>query len=318
MRHRRLHNRIAESELTFPICALLAILSWGWQAWRMAAGYEALAWLGGGLLMALLVAYVVMETNNTFQLIRVRTRWVAGTWLLLASAFPFMHAAGAPLLLTAIMAICYNLTFHCYQLPKSAPQYFYITLLLSAGSILHPLMLAFLPAFFFYIIVLMRSMSLRTLVAGLAGILLPYLLWGAWQFLSDDLSPLFMHYQRISGWTLPHAEDYRQLSVRQIISWSIIGFYTLVGLLHYWRTNYNDKIRTRMMLYVFAWQTILLHGLLALLPRCYTTLMALMFVSVPPLFIHYLALSSNRFSVLIFFVSILSYLLLLYANLWMP
>lgn len=318
MRHRRLHNRIAESELTFPICALLAILSWGWQAWRMSAGYEAMAWLGGGLTMALLVAYVVMETNNAFQLIRVRTRWMAGTWLLLASAFPFMHTAGESLLLTVIMAICYNLTFHCYQLPRSAPQFFYVTLLLSAGSILHPLMLAFLPAFLFYMIVLMRSMSLRTLVAGLVGILLPYLLWGAWLFLSDDLSPMLMHYQRIVGWTRPHAEDYRGLSQCQIVSWAVVDFYTMVGLLHYWRTNYNDKIRTRMMLYVFAWQTILLHGLLALLPRCYEPLMALLLVSVPALFIHYLALSTGRFSVVVFLVSILSYLLLLYANLWMP
>lgn len=317
MRNRRLHNKIAESQLTLPFCAVLALAMWCKPSapWAL-SGNSLMSWLGS-LALFFLMAYWVMETNNVNQLIRVRTRLMSAVWCLLASALPFMHQLDAPLVAASCSIVAYYLLFNCYQQNEPTGVFFHLTLFFSLGSLMEPLMLLLAVPCFFYMAVFMRSMSLRTFCTGIIGMLTPYLFWAIWSFLHDDMPTWQAHVTSMFDWPSLSLGIYKQLPLGMQVALGTMLFYSLVGLLHYWRTNYNDKIRTRMMLYVYVCQTILIHVLLLLRPDCYATLLALLFVTATPLLAHYIALTRTRFSIFVVFLSFVAYVALLYTNLWM-
>lgn len=313
---RRLHNRIAESELTLPACALLSVVLWCWPSrpWLVDSWVEGAKWLGS-LLVMLLVAYVVLETNNVNQLIRIRTRMMSSLWCLLAGALPFLHQCDAPLLVALCAAVNYNLLFRCYQSPNATGQFFYALVMLSLASLYSPLLLLLAVPYFFYLTVFLRAMSLRTFCAGLLGLAMPYFFWAVWCFLHDDMLPLIYH---LSGLISSPTMTLQQLPLVSQITAGAFAFYGVVGLLHYWRRNYNDKIRTRQLLYVYVVQNLVLFALLAWRPECFALLVPVIAVTIISLLAHYFALIRTWFSSAVFVLSALVYVGVVYINIWNP
>ena len=87
--------------------------------------------------------------------------------------------------------------------------------------------------------------------------------------------------------------------------------------MHYLRTNYDDKIRVRMILYIYVTQTLLLTAFLVLQPAHYRTTMALLVASACPLIAHYFALSKGILNTIIFVLSLLLTAAMAVLNLWM-
>lgn len=313
---RRLHNRIAESELTLPACAVLSAVLWCWPSrpWLVDSWVEGAKWLGS-LLAMLLVAYVVLETNNVNQLIRIRTRMMSSLWCLLAGALPLLHQCDAPLFVALCAAVSYNLLFRCYQLTNASGPFFYAIVALSLASLTSPLLLLLALPCFYYLTVFLRAMSLRTLCAGLLGMALPYFFWAVWCFLHDDMTPLQNHLQEL---LLRPTMTLQQLPLVSQITAGVLAFFAVVGLLHYWRRNYNDKIRTRQLLYVYVVQSLVLFALLAWHPECFTALVPVIAVTIISLLAHYFALIRTWFSSVVFALSTLIYAGLAYINLWNP
>lgn len=275
---------------------------------------EGAKWLGS-LFAMLLVAYVVLETNNVNQLIRIRTRMMSSLWCLLAGALPLFHQCGIPLLVALCAALSYNLLFRSYQLSDATGQFFYALLLLSLTSLFSPWMILLALPYFFYLTVFLRAMSFRALCAGLLGMALPYFFWAVGCFLRDDMRPLQNHLQ---GVLLRPTMTLQQLPLVSQITAGVLAFYAVVGLLHYWRRNYNDKIRTRMLLYVYEGQSLALFALLAWHPECYELFIPVVCVTIISLLAHYYALTRTWFSSVVFVLSTLIYAGLVYINLWNP
>lgn len=316
MRNRLPYNHIVESDAMLPLCAAFCIGVWAWQNVTWCGGMQLLTLLGS-FVAILATVYLIMETNNINQLIRIRTRMMASMWLLLVAAMPTMQLMGTPLLLALLSACFYYCLFHCYQRTDCMGWFFHAMLCIALGSLLFPQLLLFVVPCILYMTIFMRSMTTRILGAGLAGLVVPYLLWATGCFLTDDMGPLLHHFANFWG-----TADHLALSVTerpfvQQVGWGVMGFYTLVGVCHYWRNNYSDKIRTRQMLYVYVSQSILLHVLLALRPDCHQAIIAILTVTCTPLLVHYFAVSRSWWCFTLFVATVMSYLLLFYVDLWM-
>ena len=101
------------------------------------------------------------------------------------------------------------------------------------------------------------------------------------------------------------------------VSISLIILLSIVSILHYLHTNYDDKIRVRMILYIYMSQTLLLIAFLLLQPAHYQTTMALLIASASPLIAHYFALTSSILSNIFFVLTLLLTAGMATLNLWL-
>lgn len=271
-----------------------------------------------GWVLCMLTTYVMMETNSALHLIRIRTRMMSCVWLVLAAGMAFMHPIGKPMISAACLSVSYFLLFRCYQLHRPESFIFHSFFFLGLGSFCAPVMIPMALLFYVYLIGFLRSMTWRGVWAGLIGLVTPYWCWLVWCLLTDSTNVFVSYCQRLF---LLHPISWTAISTMPlswIISWIFVGLLCLVGIMHYLYTNYNDKIRVRMMLYVYVVQCLVLLVALALQPAEFQTLMALLIASGSPLIAHYFSLTGSWFSNAFFVLSVLLSLAMSYINLWMP
>ena len=293
-----------------PICAVLATILWWWPQQSFAIS-NIIGWV-----LCALTAYICLETNGVQQIIRIRTRMMASVWLVLASCLAFMHPLDTPAISAVCMAMSYYLLFRCYQLYDSVAWIFHSFLFLGIGSLFSAIMLPMGLLYYIYLIGFLRSLTWRGFWAGIVGLILPYLGWAAWCFLMDKTDSMFdfitLHFvlHPIS------LESLTSLPFSWMVSMGVVILLSLVSLFHYLQTKYNDKIRVRMVLYIYTIQTILLIIYLFLQPQEFQNTMALLVVSACPLIAHYFSLTRSWLSNAFFFLSLLLCGVMAYLNLW--
>jgi hypothetical protein len=104
---------------------------------------------------------------------------------------------------------------------------------------------------------------------------------------------------------MPSVEAITSLPLVCQVSAAVVALLSIVSILHYLNTNYDDKIRVRMILYIYVSQTLLLLALLVLQPALYQTTMALLVASASPLIAHYVSLSKGIVNTIVFVVFLL-------------
>lgn len=165
--------------------------------------------------------------------------------------------------------------------------------------------------FYFCLAFLMRAFSWKGLWAGIVGLLTPYWCWVAWEACVGDVMRVADHVLALWLWVL----DWDGLSllpaVRLLPVWCLLVFFGLTGIIHYMRKRYDDKIRTRMMLYVYVCVTVFLHVAFLLLPGQRMELLAMMAVSTSPLMAHYWAMTRGRVGWIVLMVSLVGWLAVL-------
>lgn len=311
IRHNRLQNKVAGSEATLPVCAVAAALLW----WLPQCQYSMRAALG--LVLCALTAYVIMETNTQQHLIRIRTRMMSCVWIVLAASLSFLHPLGEPSVAAAFLAVSYLLLFRCYQLTKPQTLVFHAFLMLGMGSFCAPVMLPMAVLYYIYLIAFLRAITWRAFWAGILGLAVPYWSYAVWCLATGDLPAFANRLTEMAACSVPSLEAIAALPQTWLVSMSVIGLITLVSLIHCLRNNYDDKIRTRMMLYIYVMQTLLLFAFLLLQPAHYQTTMALIVVSAAPLIAHFFALTGSIVSNLFFIFSLLLVAAMATLNLWM-
>lgn len=257
-----------------------------------------------------------METNGIQQIIRIRTRMMACVWLVLASCLAFMHPCESPGISAFCLALSYYLLFRCYQLYDSTVWIFHSFLFLGIGSLFAAVMLPMGLLFYIYLIGFLRSLTWRGFWAGLLGLVVPYLGWGVWCFLIDKTEKILDFITTHFIWQPVSWEAITSMPFNWMISMGVVILLSLVGVFHYLRTKYNDKIRVRMILYIYTVQTILLILYIFLQPQEFQNTMALLLVSACPLIAHYFSLTRSWLSNAFFILSLLLCGTMAYFNLW--
>ena len=310
MRKPRLHNKIGRSIFTLPICVLLAIALWWWP--RGSSLLDNLL----SLLLTLFVAYVLMETNNTNQIIRVRSRMLSSVWLLGMACIGFLHSFQPILLSVLSLSISYYLLFRTYQCTQPVADVFHSFLFLSLGAVVFPPMLYLVPAFLWYLLVFMRTLTFRTLWAAVVGTCLPFWFWMGFLLVKEDLTPLVTWWGSLLGmanlydWgNFEWADMQDPDALSHQLPFFFFTFLTLWTSVYYLLNSYDDKIRTRMIFYIYVCQSALIVAY-AILTFRFEESTPLLLLSFSPLLAHYFTLRTTWGSLVMFVLTILGFAVL--------
>lgn len=309
MAFKRFQNVVAESRFTFPFFALLTI------AVCVKSGMvEQRLWVQTACLA--LSTYLMIELNNVNQLLRIYSRMVSASFLLLTSVSCFLY----PDLLVSIITLCtaalYVSLFHCYQLRMSAGWVYYGFLCVGLASLVFVQYLYFVPFIWAVMIFNLRTMRARSFSASLLGILTPYWFASIYLLYMGQYEWIPQHFMELAVYG-PIC-DYTILNEHQLVTFAFIGLLALTGIIHYLRNGYADKIRTRMYFQIFVVMDIAALVFIVLQPQHYNLLLAFIIVNTSPLIAHFITLTHTWITNIVFYLILLLAFAIIAYHLWMP
>ena len=293
---KRLQNRIAESGLVLPVMTAYGLATW------FAAGLLTHHWWPQLVCFAISV-YMMVEMNNAFSLLRVRSRMTSSTFIALTCTVSFLFGSlsGALVQLFTIASLLFLLS--TYQSAQSLGRIFYAFLLQGLVSLLWPHILLLVPLQWLLMVTQLQSLSWRGLLASLIGLLTPYWFISVWFIYQRDFTPLADHFRSLATIT-PLPEAYSTISVGHILAFALTAGLTLTGIVHFWRNSIDEKIRTRLLYGLFTCMSAVCLILTALQPQHFDPLMRIAVIFASPLVAHFLTLTSSRITNIAFFVII--------------
>lgn len=307
-KEKRIQNKVTASSFLLPVAAVCCTLLWAltdpileWTSWV-------------GLAICALCSSLIMELNNTHVLIRVRTRMVATTFLVLWTSCGFLHAFQQAHLAVFGMLICYHALLHVYQQRVSAGITFFIYLCLGSISLLiQPLCILALAFYFF--LGYFQALTLKSFLAGILGFLLPFWIGFSVCFLADRMDLALNYATDSSQWTL---FQYHCLHSHHLISFLLLLVIVVPSIFHFLQNNYQDKIKVRMFFYVILWMELLLIICLSVFPHLFQEFFLLLIMNSSPVIAHFFTLSGSRFCNWFFIATLVLVSLVTLYNLWMP
>lgn len=305
-----LQNRIATSRWALPVTGLLTALVW------MATGVvgDNRMWLPFALLV--LTALTMVQLNNRYALIRIYSRMVSCSFLVISTMCPFAFTSWRTALLGLMAALAFLLLFSSYQNREAQASVFFAFVCIGVSSLAWIQALAFAPLAWLLCGLLLFSLTPRSFVASLLGLLLPYWFWLGVLALSGDVSPMLRHLSLILEWRPWPVTGV--VGNHQMAAIAFVVVATVISYIHFIGNSYKDKIRTRTFYNCFLISVVYTLALIALQPQHINELVSILAVVAAPVVGHYLALSSTRWSNVVFFIMLLAAVAIIAYNLWTP
>lgn len=295
MHNGSLRKRVVTGSLTLPVTAIAVLLL------RLAPSpLDRSVW--AATLLAFATAFLLSEWNTRFTLLRVRSRMVSTLFLAFTAALPFLHASASETAVAACFALSYLFLSGSYQQARAEGHVFNAFFLLSAGSFFCPYLAV--CCFFYYLSMLfqLRSFTWRTFSAGLLGFFAPLWLVAGAAVAGGRTATLLAYLRHVVTFSAP---DYSGITLPRLISLGAVFLCALIAVFHFFRTAYNDKIRTRMLFYVILTQEFVLAAGFVVLPSHFDALLLLFTLNSAPLIAHHLALGKGRAADVWFYVVLL-------------
>lgn len=296
---------MATGRFTLPVVILICLLLWGstFQEWNE------LISLG----VTIIIGYVFIETNTTFNLIRTRTSMPVCLYWLIATALFFLHPFEWTNLVPLVFILATYQLFHSYESVSSSPFIFHSFLFIGLGSIAFPQLLYMAPMLWGSMIPF-RAISIKSFFASIIGLMTPYWFIFGYALYFNEMHILLTPLREAAHL---YPIDYSHLTLPEIASWGFITLLLIVSGFHYWQISYMDKTRTRIYHSYLAiagfWATLLS----ILQPVHWCEWLSIQLICTAFLCGHLFSLTRNRFSGIFFIVTFVLYILLMSFNLWM-
>ena len=317
---KRLQNRLAESRQL-----MTGVMGYGLMVWLASgivhpyytlesSGPTNFAWIQ--LLCFILSATLLAVLNNTYSLIRVFSRTVSSTFIMLtcATCFQFNSMSGA--IVSLCMSAFFLLFFHTYQDKESPGWTYYAFLCLGLGSLVFVRLFVYVPLLWLMMAFQLNSVSVRTVVASILGLITPYWFIIPYFLVTGNTEWLIHHFQPLVIWDL--TPDYSHWTLNQVVTLALIVLVGATGAIHCLRNYYADKVRTRLFYSIFNYLMLATLVLTALQPALYDELTRILIICVSPLAAHFLTLTHTRLTNISVLCCIAITLLITLVNLWMP
>ncbi len=304
-----LQNRIAESKLAMPV--VFAYSMGIWLVYGLLHEFY-LASFGCFAVAAILMS----QLNNINALIRIYTRMVSCTFMVLTCCACFL----IPSVHMFIMEICFIsamiFLFFTYEDKESVGYTFYAFLFYGLASTFYAQILFYLPLIWLFTATNLLSLSWRTWGASMIGFLTPY--WfvaGALTLTGGDYTILIAHFARVANIQMPF--DFSVLSTSQMVFYAFLCGLSVLGIVHYIRKHHDDKIRIRLIYVLIIWTDVATALFLAFQPQHFNCFIRIMIITTAPLIAHFIALTHTKVTNIAFCVLTGLTLLLTGYNLWM-
>lgn len=306
---KRFQNKVAESRFTLP-----AVAAYGAVIWLLCGLIPQQWW--GQFACFVVSTYLMVELNNSNVLIRIYSRSVSAAFIILSCIacflFPSLKGAFAQLCLIASLLTL----FQSYQDKESVGLTFYTFVFLSLGSLVEVHTLWFIPIYWIMMMFFVFTLTGRTFLASLLGILLPYwglLAWVLWRY-EGDFEPLWQHFEPLADFQFPF--DYTAIGLPRILTFAFLVSLFVTGLIHYLRKSFNDKIRIRQIYYTLAFLDIVAMVFLLVQPQYEDLMLRVIIITTSPLIGHFVSLTCTRLTNVAFCVILGISLLLTAYTLW--
>lgn len=239
-----------------------------------------------------ILVYVLMEWNSQCQMLRVRSRMISATVLAFVAAFPALQVSTWCWLPALFLLLSYFVAFKSYGQLNPQGWVFYSFLFVSAGSLMFPPMLLAVPFMFFAFGHQLRILSVKSVTASVLGLLFPYWTYGLF-CLVGGWNEVFWRdsWVRALALCLP---DYSNVLPWQWILFVMLLVLGTIGIVHFVRTSYNDKIRTRQFFYTLLSLHFPLLFNVVWFPDCAGLTLPLLLVNSAPFIAHFFVLARGR------------------------
>ena len=303
--YNKFQTDVASGRFTLPVVILVCLLVWAVTSTRW---QEAIS-----LLACAVTAYLLIEINTAFALIRTRTTLHVSFYVFLTTACIFLHPLQQITFIPFFFLIALFQLFGSYESPQAAGNIFHSFFFIGLGSLLFPQLLFFLPLFYLGMISF-RSLSLKSFFAGIIGATTPYWFLFAYAFYDDKPQLFFGSLREIVRF---QPVSYALLGPEQLVSAAVVTLISLVVSVYYFNISYLDKVRTRIFLsfLISAEAWIYLQALLQ--PLHFDAWLQLQITVSSVLTGHLFTLTRNRFTGIFFIVTFVILTALTIFNLWM-
>lgn len=302
-----LQNKIAGSRLTLPATCLYVLAVW------LASGVvQGDMWLQ--LVCLAVTAYLMALLNNKNSLIRVYSRLTCVFFMVLTCCDCHLFSSIRETVSIMLMVSSYLILFSCYQDKTATGLTLYGFAMLGLATMSNVHLLYYVPLFWLFMRYNLLSLSWRTWMASILGLLLPYWFAVCWYVYYEEPRTLIEHFQPLAIYG-PIA-DYSCLSTGQMVLVCMVVLLGIIGTLHFLHKSYLDSIRVRLLYSIFIWTGLITAIFLALQPQHYDLLIRFMIVNSSPLAAHFFALTSTRTTNVVFSVTLVSIISLTVYHLW--
>lgn len=309
---KRFQNKVAESRLSLPVVGTYAALLWA-AVGLLLVGFSPL-WMQFACFVV--TAYLMVELNNTNALIRIYSRMVSCSFIVLSCMVRGTFASTGGAIVGLCFVAAYTTLLRSYQDKTAAGWTFYTFLCLGLGSLVDVYLLYYIPVVWVLMALRLQSFSLRTFTASLLGAVTPYWCAAPYVLYVGDFDMAVNHFMPLTEYALPL--DFTGVPLGEIIAFGFVALLAVIGASHYVRTSFNDKIRIRMFYDSFLIVVAVTVVFFFLQPSHYDLLLRILTVNASILFAHFIALSHTRLSNITFIVTLVITLLFTLVNLWMP
>jgi hypothetical protein len=258
--------------------------------------------------------YLMVELNNQSALIRIYSRMVSCSFLLLSCAACFLMPSVRGGFLQLFVVAAYLVLFQTYQDKTAVGKTYYAFLCLGLASMADIHILYYLPFFWLLMGTNLLSLSWRTWIASLLGLLTPYWFACSWLVYQADFTPLVTHFAQLTDFVFP--VNHARLSAGFMTVLALLFVATLIGIVHFLRKSFNDKIRIRMLFGFFIWMDLVSIVFLVVQPQQQDLLLRMIIINTSPLIAHFIALTSTRATNMAFYILSGATLLITAYNVW--
>ena len=304
---KRTQNRIAESRWALPICAAYTLL-----ICLISGLFSEGIW--AQLALTAIATLLMVELNNRNSLIRIYSRMVSCSFLVMTMMTPHKIESIDGCIVSMCFVAFYLALCNAYQDKKATGYVLWAFAAIGVASIVWIQILLFIPVLWVLTATNILAMSLRTFVASILGVIMPYWFLSAYYIYIGDIMPIVDHIATIANFEPLFI--YKNCSINDFLPLWFIILLAITGSIHFLRTSYKDKIRTRMIYEMFITMTVATIVLILLQPQHANIATHLLIISTAPLIGHFLALTSTKITNIASLAIMATALVITALNLW--
>lgn len=308
MKKRLVQNQVAQSKLALPVCMLFATV-----IWLLCGLVQQQWWLQFFCFAA--TTYLIMLLNNLNALIRIYSRMVSCSFLLLSCACCFLFPSIRGAIMQMGIVAMYTILFLCYQDRESAGKTFYAFVCFGIATMGHASLLFFLPLIWLLMGTNLLMLSWRTWGASILGTLTPYWFAVCGMLWMGDITPLADHLATLTDIQFP--VNYTRLSIGFMLVIALIIVCAITGIIHYLNKTYQDSVRIRLIYGFFIWMDLLAFTMVCLQPQHQDMLLRMLIINTAPLISHFLALTATKATNQGFYMLVAATVAVIIYNVWM-
>lgn len=308
MVNKSLQRKIATSRYALPLTSIYAL---GVCAYAL---MEHQLWIQTACLA--LASFMMVQLNNAYALIRIYSRMVSCSFLVLCTMAAFLLPSLEGSLLQLCIIAFFLFFFRGYQDNRATGWVFYAFAMWGIASIFFVQILYFVPILWVILYTNILAGSVKTLCASLLGLSVPYWFLVGYDVWMDNPTELILHFQQLA--LFQPIGQIQQLPFNQLLTCGFLIILAMTGTIHFFRHSYNDKIRTRMFYEVFVVIDAAAFIFIFLQPQHYSELLRISIITTAPLIGHFLALTRTRITNIAFCMMLVIALTLTAINLWVP